>query len=800
MTQLATITEVQRSLFELAGAPTGWGRVLGVAALVGLCYAVVWLYRRERRAGAGRGLRAALAVGRCAVLLGLAAVWVEPVIATYIVRSVSGRVAVVVDGSASMSVRDSDPVALPAAGADAAPTRFEHVLARLTAGDGDWLRRLQERNELSLYVFGDDALPVALPGVVGESDSVLDALDSVRPTRAHTDIGRALATVLDDLGDSPIAGVVLISDGGVNRGTTVPEMVAQARRFKAPLYTVGIGSPREPPNLRITNVAAPGTVPPADPFEVRVELAAAGVASGEVEVELTAEPVGSVEAAQRVASRRVTLGEDALGAPLLFEVSPPAPGEYLYRARVAALPGEAIDADNVRETTVLVLDERLRVLVVAGGPSFEYRYVTPLLTRDKSIDVSCWLQSADSDAIRDGDTRIEHLPRRPEELFDYDVVLLLDANPTELDASWAVTLRRWVDELGGGVLVQAGPHFATRFMRDARLQDLVSILPVTPDPDADVRLNTQGTYRLRPWPIQLPEAAVAHPLVSLHAEPDTNRAIWQALPGVWWHLPVLRAKPVATVLLEHGGGAQQNQYGPAVLMATQPVGAGRVTFLGFSSTWRWRATTEPVFNRFWVRLVRYLAQARRQAPSKRGSITLDRETFSVGDYVKIEARLLDDAYNPAQTSEVAATLESPGEAREEFVLEAITERAGWYAGRLLLRREGPAVIRVPLPTTAEGAGSPASLAKRLRVQRPDVEMRALRLRTDVLAPLAEQTGGEYCTLEDIDRLPELVRKATERKAPQRAAVQPLWDRNWVLLVLAALLTVEWTVRRRNHLL
>ena len=204
------------------------------------------------------------------------------------------------------------------------------------------------------------------------------------------------------------------------------------------------------------------------------------------------------------------------------------------------LPGESITDDNVRDATVTVLDKQLRVLVVAGGPSYEYRYLLPLLMRDKTINVSAWLQSAEARALRDGKTTITKLPREPEEVFQYDVILLLDPDPADLDAAWAVTVRRWVDEFGGGLLLQAGPQFTTRLLRDPRVQDLVSILPITPDPDADVRLNAQGPYRTHASAVQIPEAALAHPLLALQSDPALSRGVWSALPGVWWYLPVLR--------------------------------------------------------------------------------------------------------------------------------------------------------------------------------------------------------------------------------------------------------------------
>lgn len=810
----ATITETQRSVFEFAAAPAGWLALGGIALLLAMCYAVIWLYRRERRAGASGRLRAWLAASRCLVVLGLAAIWLDPVRATYVVRAVSAHVLVLADVSASMSVVDvNDPSAAKADGRPVADrSRLQLVQDLLTADDNHWLRGLHDRNELSLYAFGDATARLSLPWDGPATQSPLDAppsptagsLAALRPTRPYTDLGQALATVLDDVGDDPVAGIVLLTDGGVNKGMSAEDLAAYAQRFKAPVYPVGVGVAREPLNLRVTSIAAPSTVPPGDPFELRVELAARGMGPAEVEVELTAELAGG-GGETPVATRRVLLGADQALAPLKFVVDPPPPGEYAYRARVAMVDGrvsEAVTADNVRETPVEVLDRRLRVLVIAAGPSYEYRFVTRLLERDQSIDVSCWLQSADARAIRDGNTPIKALPREPEELFEYDAVLLLDPDPAELDAHWAVTLRRLVDEFGGGLLLEAGPHFTTRLLRDPRLQDVVSILPVTPDPEADLRMQTAGSHSVRRSVFELPSDAAGHPILTLHPEPTANRRIWNVLPAVQWYLPVLRTKPVATVLLQHAGAAQRNQYGPAVLMAVQPVGAGRTAYVGFNSTWRWRATAEPCFNRFWVQLVRYLARARRQQASPRGAIVLDRDSFRVGDYVRVEARLLDESYAPWPAPHVSAELEWYDGTRRALALEALPEREGWFAGRLLLDREGSAVIRIPLPeargTDAEGQGR--YLTKRLPVQPSDQEMCSLRLRADLLANLAEQTGGEYRPLAQARTLPDLIPRAGRRRPPQRTASEPLWDQPWVLGMLAALLAVEWTLRRRNHLL
>ncbi len=72
---------------------------------------------------------------------------------------------------------------------------------------------------------------------------------------------------------------------------------------------------------------------------------------------------------------------------------------------------------------------------------------------------------------------------------------------------------------------------------------------------------------------------------------------------MFWHFPVTKAKPGATVLAVHGDPRMRNENGPEVLMATQLVGPGRVLFVSFDSTYRWRYVTEQTFDGFWARVV-----------------------------------------------------------------------------------------------------------------------------------------------------------------------------------------------------
>ena len=72
---------------------------------------------------------------------------------------------------------------------------------------------------------------------------------------------------------------------------------------------------------------------------------------------------------------------------------------------------------------------RTRVLLISSLPGWEYRYLSQAFTRDESIDISCWLQSAEKGRKQAGNTPIASLPETADALSEFDVVLLFDPDP-----------------------------------------------------------------------------------------------------------------------------------------------------------------------------------------------------------------------------------------------------------------------------------------------------------------------------------------------------------------------------------
>ncbi|GJQ25776.1 MAG: hypothetical protein HBSAPP02_08080 [Phycisphaerae bacterium] len=825
----AARTERIENQLELARWSSGNALLFGALATAICLVLVVRMYRREARGRITARFRGVLIAVRAGVLVLLGLIGLEPVLVKYIHRRLDAVTILLADGSASMTLTDryrnkEDAERLRRAGIDldaGNPGRNAVVETLLHAEDSALLRSLAKRNAVRRFDFARRPvergyLPRATEGqAISPNVRNGDEPPGLAPADTDaTDLAAAVRTALDSLGGAPASAIVLLSDGNINQGESLDTIARMLKLRGVPLYAVGIGDPAPPVNVAVRELSAPRHAFKNDPFNVSVRLEAEGLAEQSINVQLWEQAGPS--SPRLVANRSVRPSAAGIIEPVTFEHHASAPGALSLVARVDPLEDESITTDNARALIppVQILDDKVRILLVSGAPSYDYRYLARMLERDPGIDVSLWLQSADAHAVREGDVIITSLPANQEELFKYDALILMDADPADFDPTWASLVATFVSEHGGGVLFQAGNKYTARFLRNPHTTSLVELLPIVPDPDAEIVLNDLGQVQTRAWPIVIPEQAIFDPILRLAGNPIENRAIWSRLDGIYWHFPVRREKPVASVLMRHSDPRMIGASGPQVLFATQFVGAGRTAWLGINSTWRWRQADERPFNRFWIQTIRYLVEGRLAGGRSRGQILTERDEYEVGQTVPLTLRALDARYGPLIAPELelrveppssAATAGEPASTSESDSLDPshtihavpIPGREGYYQARFTADR--PGIYRVSFTSPGMDGAAPAVLTRELPVVRPDLEMRATALNLAALQQLAAATGGRYLHVDEARALGELIPDAG-RTQVTRERPRPLWDNATVFGILLALLTTEWILRRQARLL
>ncbi|HWL93450.1 MAG TPA: hypothetical protein VNT79_07930, partial [Phycisphaerae bacterium] len=618
---------------------------------------------------------------------------------------------------------------------------------------------------------------------------------------------------------APIAGIVLLSDGEFNRGES-PAIVAQVlNQRQLPVFAIGIGDPATPINARITRVSAPRTTFKNDPFSVTVQIDVQGLQNQPLTLELYEQLEGG--ARKQVESRTVQVDAEARVAPVVFERKVQKPGSARYVARLAPTESETLLADNEKELSpsVRILDDKMKVLLIAGSPSYDYRFLARLFERDKTVEVSTWLQSADAKAVRDGDQVIAALPDTFEEVNQYDAIMLMDCDPAEFDPTWGSMIATYVSDYGGGLLYAAGNKYTARFLRNANLRSLIDTLPVSPDPEAELVVNELGHYQTRAWPILIPPDAAGDAILRQSDDSAQTATVWAALGGVFWHYPVLRGKPVAKALMRHSNPRMVNAFGPHVLFATQFVGTGRTAWLGLNSTWRWRRADEKHFNRFWIQTLRFLVEGKLLGGRARGQILTGKDEYELGENVVATVRALDEQFSPLVVPELelqVSPAQSHGQPEAKDALGdnsaggprnvelfPVIGQEGYYEGRFVADMLGAVRLTVSLPGAigGESGGADRRLEKELEISRSDIEMRNTAMNREALRQFVAETGGRsaYFEVNEARQVPEKVPDMS-RTFTVRGRPRAIWDNSTVLVLLVGLLTVEWILRKRAKLL
>ena len=412
-----------------------------------------------------------------------------------------------------------------------------------------------------------------------------DWLEVLRPEGAETHLGDAIKSILDRELGNPLAGVVLLTDGRGNAGIDSRQVVATAQSMRVPLFIVGLGSERHPPNLQLVELDAPKRLYPGDRFSLNVLTGAQGYAGREVTVRILAGAQDAeLDGMAIEEERQVTMPADGSIMSVPFELDPKAVGEWRYAARILEQPGEADTRDNVKTAQIEVIERKNRVLVVAGGPTREYQFVRNLLYRDRDVESHVMLQTGTELTSQEAQELLTEFPADRAALAQYDAVLAFDVDWTEIPERSVDALEQWVAEQAGGFLIVAGsvemPKWVSRSASGTRARHLRSLSPVVLEQRGSSLLAAGRVESAVPWPLTITPEGQQTDFMWLSDDARTNGELWDAFDGVHSFYSAYELKPGAKALALFSDPTASVDGQQPIYMASQFYGAGRVVFLG----------------------------------------------------------------------------------------------------------------------------------------------------------------------------------------------------------------------------
>lgn len=761
-----------------------WNLVL-VSAAAAL---VVYVYKRE---GRSRPVRVTLGVVRALLLGFVIALLNRPVLTLGQSRVEPSVLAIMIDDSVSMRVRDAalDDTADPG-------TRLNAVIEVLTGEDQKLLKELSRTHLLRFYRFNSTAVPIVAPAADESDDPTSSAalatmataelIKTLEPTGQNTQVARSIRAVLDDLQGQRLAGVVVFSDGRDTPAVPLAATLAALKDSAAKIYPVAVGSDRDPSNVAIQSINAQDSAFKGDIVNVRATIRGSGFPAGHAvtlqlkDLRSGAQIIGPD--GLPVETRVAIDGDSPVEAELQFK--PEEVGMLDLIVEAVPEPGEIDEDDNVRTVQIAVLDAKIAVLYVDGYPRWEYRYIKNEMIRDPTVEISCLLTSADPTFRQEGDRPITRFPESMDELMDYDVVVFGDVDPRQFSDTQLQLVADFVSQRGGGFGMVAGPRWSPVAYRNTPIEAIlpVNISRVQPD---DGALIAQG---FRPV---LTRDGAASSIFRFFADREANeRFLREGIQPIFWYLRGATAKPgVGEVYAEHPSDVGVDGRKAPILVLGR-FGAGRTLFSAIDDSWRWRFYTgESIFDTYWVQQLRYLARSKKLG-QRRVTLASLRPTYELGEQVRIVMRVLDPQLLRQLPEQIRVDVHDDA---GQLVRQEMLIRQEGQLDLFTLSFTGDRIGKFTLKLPSVAAGI-EEMELPIDVSVPRLELVEPQVDSVALARLAQETLGSQVDLAGARAdLPATIPSAAKTIPIETS--QPLWDAPLAMILFVLLITTEWLVRK-----
>jgi uncharacterized membrane protein len=592
----------------------------------------------------------------------------------------------------------------------------------------------------------------------------------------ETDLTGALSTLAQEPGERAKA-VVVVSDGRFSRPAANVDEAALREASSAlgtQLDTVRV-TEQAPRDASIRSIRTAGATVAHQPLALTIEIACSGgLSCGDVPVTARELRHGVEPFVLATGVAKVTGDSATVELTITLERA----GARLVEVSIEPPEGDTIPENNTRILTFGVTRDRLRLLHVAGRPTYDVRSLRMWLKSDESIDLVAFfiLRTDEDNTETTDDSELALIPFPVDELFtehlpSFDAVILQDIDAVTYKlARHLPALENYVRS-GGGLIMVGGPSaFAGGGYAHSPLE---RVLPVELGTD-------ERPFDTADFVPQYTEAGRSAPV--LHG---LTELFGDELPTMSGSNTLGPARPGSIVLWEHP--ERRAGSAPMPVLALGEAGDGRSIALGVDGThalafseFAERAAGR-AYGALWDGLVGWLMRDPRYealrleltGPCIAGlpaSLRLIRLPGATGD-VSLELERLGPNSAPFLKKELKAPPPGPVE------IDIGTLESGGYSAR--------ASVGAAPPTRFDFAcerGGPA-----WSDSRPDPER---------MEKIAKVSGGTSVSRSNIDDLPvpEPIEVAAERSS---TPLLPAWA--WTLAAALAL-GAHWYARRRQGLL
>jgi len=577
-----------------------------------------------------------------------------------------------------------------------------------------------------------------------------------------TNIRSALEALSERLSEQNFVSVVLVSDGGNNLGDSP---IRLAKTYGVPIHTVAIGDPTQQTDLLVSNYVTNEIA--YSEAEVPVEVYVKGTGFKDRKI-----PVSLKQNGRTLDTQFVTLTGNSLEQKVQLTFKPEKAGLFKYDIEVPEMAGELTSLNNRKSFYTKVLKNKLRVLLVAGAPGPDLLFLKRALIRTENFQVTTFIEKYRGEFYG---------PSPVVDTQDYDCAVFIDY-PRSASKQRDLDHFKQMFATGKPALFMPGKQTDLD-----KLMQWQEFLPLAQKPR---RVAERSVY------LKIPPQGLYHPLLRLSDDYLENEARWQELPPVFTNLVLSTlAHSAKTIIVTDPQRSGLARRGQSPFMTVLDSGSRKSIFLAGYGLWRWDllmwgvGKNNETYLRFIRNALRWLTT---REESKLVRVVSNKEIYRSGEEVEFSAQVYFEDYRPVDGAEVVVQLQS-GETQHELTLNGIGD--GRYEGTLQILEGGDYEFSGTAHQQGRVIGRDTG---KFSVEPFSLEYQNTAMNRDLLQRVAQESGGQYYTADKVDSV--RANMSFPRKYVTLTSEWELWNRLPVLALCILILAGEWLLRKRKGML
>ncbi len=642
--------------------------------------------------------------------------------------------------------------------------------------------------------------------------------------RNSSTLGSALESLTSRFQGRPLAATIVFTDGNATDTAVLEQFLTRQSEIpseeRKPVFPVILGES----NLEARDLAVAGVDATTTQFE-----------DAQVTLTVTAEILGEIpgpveiyvlnEKREEIAKSPVVFppGEGRRSVPVRIRLSAVPPGNSFLATGIRQSGGnsrpELTEKNNVQQVVVNRGTGPYRILYLSGRPNWEYKFLRRSIANDAELDlvgliriakrepkfewrgrpgeggnplfrgfnkdipeetqrydqpVMVRLNTASPEELRDG------FPKTAEDLFSaYRAIIIDDLEAEFFTQEQQNLIDQFVAMRGGTVVMLGGQESFQQGGWDNT--SLGRILPVYLDHITSGGAALEATFNLS-------REGWLEDWMRLRASQEEEETRLAYMTPFFSVNQIVAIKPGSSVLATVTDSEERVL--PAFI--TQRYGEGKSAAITIGDMWRWAmkdSEQQGEAGKAWRQILRWAVN---DVPSR---VEVEKEESSEGaiPMTRVSVKVRSEAFQPQDDATVLLTVKDLNGETRNLTAEPSLEEPGLFTADHLTEESSGYRIEARV---LDGEGKEIGTGEVARALNSEAaEFARLGPEPGLLERLAEVTGGQVVSLEELETLPGLLKKLDLPVVEVKQI--PLWHTPWLFLLALCCFLGEWSIRRRQ---